>query len=1629
MESDHVHVDGRLDEASEPSQPLPPSVVEGAVHRLGVAKGPIGTLRAACGAPGSTLVLSADGAWRACEFASRSLDVSVDSGWQEVWDSGDLRRIRAALASFELPCEHCRGCAAFAADSGQFVLAPAVAEHPCVDGDPVAAAPSRLTLRLPTGGAIPAGQIQSLASLLPKLQSIALAFDAMDADRPEMEWLRARRESAPGLAVQLRLRSLPDVQALLAACEGLRVVSVEWTAERPDEKTFAALRRAADALQAKALVRFVLRPDNWFEFERVASTASRHGMSLEWRFVDFDGETPLLALGHEPLTVLKGIVASAWRRFQGAACPSAVTEAAYFRMVDGLRRLLEQRLQDAMARGAAAASDAAVSMRMPPLEHAWFTDAALGRWSAEAMLSVSHEPWFGAWLHGELREGRLSAAMPDNALLRLLCQKLTAEQWWPEGCEALAGLYRPVKARAQLVAADEAFAAQLDLQPFRGPWLRRLGIVGPARKRPFAIGKARAPKKGAVPDLTVLIPSYAHGAYIQEAIRSVLAQSYPSFRLLVVDDCSPDDTVEKARGIDDPRLEVRVNETNLGLGNSVLQALASVDTPYLALLNSDDLFHPERLARCRERLEQEPAIQLVTTAMSLVDGSGGQLTPGNVSMALDGRQVFDWVHWYDRENPRAEVPKEELFGALLERNFLATSSNFVARTDWLRSHAESLRSLKYCLDWQLFLDAARQQVHCHLPEPLVAYRLHPSNTVWFRGGRRWSFFMEANRVVAASLAAAVAEIQDPDARLSRLLDLVARHVLRNREADGVAMFVGAVAQSRDFDRSAAASPEARSALESLEAASARSLQLRDAAEADRRSGQRMDERLRSAFDSIARELLPAERARGDSLRGYVDSLERRLQDSYSDAQRVERDRSELAQRLSASDAQLVEARRTEASARTLAADHAQRAESLRVDLEAARAQAATVAELWALLQQDLASAKAASEAAKAESQSWLEQAEQQRLRADGLQVHGEALTAQVADLQSQRDGLQSRADALASQRDDQQLRADSLQLRVEQQLREAEAASARLRAVESDLSSSRSSAEQAAQQLAATSSELESTRLALESSRQEVTRWRFEHDAWQALAEDLRAKLHVESTQHEVARASIQALERQRSDLRDEKRAALAKVDELSRSREYRIGNFFWNTLLLSYMSRRGKKWYNRILDAKDRFSLWLGAKFGKHKAEGVAVVASCWHWPIYSHTFVYQEMIGLTHMGLDVRMFHWADNDASELQPAFSYLANHRTQIKPVWENHFKDKEHFDKTKPGRLRELLQRISAVTGQSVEELEAHHHVIQACTFARMAELAGARYIHTYFFYDQTFMGMVASWLLGIPRGISCYADHMLDDFPFKLVGLQIELANVVVATSARIKQELSEKSGGKFDDRIIVKPNGVDGARFPIVERPARAPGDVFEVVSVSRIEPKKGLVHLAEAVAMLKKRGHKVVAHVIGAHDPHNKGSLEYLEELKARIAELGVQDQVLLLGMKMQEEIRPILQRSRAFVAPYVELATGDKDGIPTAMLEAMASQLPIVTTDSGSILEVVDDGVEGIVVAQRDSAAFAAALEKLIKDPALERKFSRAARSRFDRQFDIKVTERVFHAKVASLLAAQSPAEPASKPAEKA
>ncbi|MGH7449863.1 MAG: glycosyltransferase family 4 protein [bacterium] len=411
-------------------------------------------------------------------------------------------------------------------------------------------------------------------------------------------------------------------------------------------------------------------------------------------------------------------------------------------------------------------------------------------------------------------------------------------------------------------------------------------------------------------------------------------------------------------------------------------------------------------------------------------------------------------------------------------------------------------------------------------------------------------------------------------------------------------------------------------------------------------------------------------------------------------------------------------------------------------------------------------------------------------------------------------------------------------------------------------------------------------------------------------------------------------------------------------------------------------------------------------------MATACWEFPIYSQNFVYQELAQLARNGFALRFLYFHHNSEVPLPGQFAPLwrARRRVILHPaVCRGAF---DYFNQRMPEKVKRLIGVLRQASGMSEPELQQHRHFMQAFACARVVAAYRPDYLHSYFFYEGTLFALVAAFLLDIPRGLSCYTDHMLDDYELKLAPLHLEHCRLVIATSARIKQELIDIAPHAESDRIIVKPNAINVAPFPVMNRQEPQNGQPYRLLCVSRIDPKKVWHYLVEAVRILRDRHFNVELHLLGAVDG-SQTSENYAQALDQQIAALQLHQLVHLEGRKAEAEIKQFMSNAHIFVTPFIETENGDKDGIPTALLEAMSTGLSIVATDAGSISEVIDNGHDGVLVQQRNASALAHAIADLIKNPERRRRLGQTAAAKIRAQFDVNVCERIFHRRLREIL----------------
>jgi glycosyltransferase involved in cell wall biosynthesis len=217
--------------------------------------------------------------------------------------------------------------------------------------------------------------------------------------------------------------------------------------------------------------------------------------------------------------------------------------------------------------------------------------------------------------------------------------------------------------------------------------------------------------------IACVIPSYNHAKYIAEAIHSVLNQSLPPERLVIIDDGSKDDSVDVIRSIKDPRIQV-VPQENQGAHVALTRGLElSKDCDFIAVLNSDDRYHPDRFARCIAHCNRYPETELVCTRIRLIDESSAPVGQ------LDGRQRRLNRIWSHLSKP------SDLAASLSYGNFTKTTSNFFFR----KGAITEFRPYRYCHDYFAALTIAFRSALGLVHQDLLDYRVHGTNTIKAEG--------------------------------------------------------------------------------------------------------------------------------------------------------------------------------------------------------------------------------------------------------------------------------------------------------------------------------------------------------------------------------------------------------------------------------------------------------------------------------------------------------------------------------------------------------------------------------------------------------------------------------------------------------------------------------------------------------------------------------------------------------------------------------------------------------------------------------------------------------------------------------------------------------------------------------
>jgi len=372
--------------------------------------------------------------------------------------------------------------------------------------------------------------------------------------------------------------------------------------------------------------------------------------------------------------------------------------------------------------------------------------------------------------------------------------------------------------------------------------------------------------------------------------------------------------------------------------------------------------------------------------------------------------------------------------------------------------------------------------------------------------------------------------------------------------------------------------------------------------------------------------------------------------------------------------------------------------------------------------------------------------------------------------------------------------------------------------------------------------------------------------------------------------------------------------------------------------------------------------------------------FPSFGQTFCYREVAELHRQGIT--------------PPIFS-VRNPKDEPPQDWDTRIVERVHYlpeekalldDVGRASKKRRLSPAIIAALdewGRRTDFLRLYQAVYVGL---RLQDL-GIDHVHAHF------AGMAARtafWIAKFFPITFSFTAHANDIFaPRKFeIGLDklVEKARAIITETDYSEKFLRERFP-ECADRIHRVYNGLNLAEFGR----ANFSSDPPLIVAIGRLIVKKGFANLIRACALLVERGRLFRCEIFG------EGPLE--NQLLGQIEESGLKELIQLPGPKPQHQLRERLAAANVFVLPSVPEAEGGMDNLPTVIMEAMATGLPVVSTRIGGIPEMVIDNETGFLVRPDDPVLLADAIEKVINDRSLGQKLGQAGHGRAQTLFSIE------------------------------
>ena len=378
--------------------------------------------------------------------------------------------------------------------------------------------------------------------------------------------------------------------------------------------------------------------------------------------------------------------------------------------------------------------------------------------------------------------------------------------------------------------------------------------------------------------------------------------------------------------------------------------------------------------------------------------------------------------------------------------------------------------------------------------------------------------------------------------------------------------------------------------------------------------------------------------------------------------------------------------------------------------------------------------------------------------------------------------------------------------------------------------------------------------------------------------------------------------------------------------------------------------------------------------------------FPRISETFVLNEILELERQGVEVEIFSL--NPPSDpryhsrlgrLNAPIHYLP--KADSNEIWR---RIRAMGAAGEPTPDRAGLALLGALQQDNPNGLKA---LLQGLYMGGLARSRGIAHLHAHFANDAARATLMAHRLTGMTFSLTTHAkDIYHQDRDVALLPALLDAAAfAVTVTDYNVDQLHVIHPAGDHVVRRVYNGLPLEEIQFSPV------PSDgVPQIAAVGRLVEKKGFADLLEACAILRRRGRRFKCLIVGGgQEEHN---------LRRRHEALGLAGAAEFLGPRSHDDALEVVRQSRMVALPCVVGEDGNRDALPTALLEALALGRPAVSTELEGVTEIVEHNHNGLLVPQHAPDALADALDLLLSDIELCRRLGRAGRAFVEQRFDL-------------------------------